>query len=214
MISKMIRYFINYILLVILIFAIFALAGCAPTLPILTPPFNQKITWEARKDQLQALENFEVRGKLAVDSASQHFSASFIWKQEKEHYALRLFGPMGMGMIKIKGDASSVTLQTSDKTIENTDPNRLFKKALGVTLPITELHYWIRSLPSPKSSRKLSFDAYYHLQQLSQDRWDIEYLDYSGIKNLDLPITILAKAEAVTIKLSIQQWKILCTPND
>jgi outer membrane lipoprotein LolB len=197
-----------YIRVFLSILILFALSNCVSTVPLLSPPFNQKLTWDARKTQLQTIHTFETQGMLSIQTPSQNLSASFCWQQHAENYRLRLFGPMGMGMILIHGNGSATVVKTSDKAFENQDPKFLFQQKLGFTPPIAELFYWLRSLPSPTMPAKLLFDPYHHLAQLSQNHWKINYLSYAGVKKFDLPNQITAVTPDIKIKLFIQRWKI------
>ena len=90
--------------------ALFAvLAGCR-TLPP-APPAGE--SWEVRRPQLQSVEHFALRGRLAVAAAGEGFNAGLRWTQEGNRSQVTLEGPLGVGGAQLTASGDDLTVVTA-----------------------------------------------------------------------------------------------------
>src|SRR5262252_8212869 len=88
-----------------------ALASCR-TVPVRQPPAQAQI-WETRRPQLQALERFELKGRVAVATGNDGFNARLRWTQDGNQTHMSLDGPLGAGGVQVNSNGSAVSIVTS-----------------------------------------------------------------------------------------------------
>jgi outer membrane lipoprotein LolB len=193
----------------ILLLLILATTACVHR-PGLTPPENLR----EHEKQLQAINAWQINGKLGIRTADDSGSASIKWTQEALDYQLNLSGPLGQKRMIITGQPGKVLMeQTGEPAREARSPEALIKKQLGWTLPVTQLAYWVRGLPAPKGRiARLEQNSDGLIASLQQGNWLILYTHYSNQtfndKTLALPGKIVAEYRDVRLTLVIRQWQL------
>jgi outer membrane lipoprotein LolB len=152
---------------------------------------------------------WSAHGAIAGNDDKKAWSATVYWKQLSAHnYALQLFGPVGVGTIKITGTPSHVTLVTSKgDRFESASAENLLAKQTGWNVPISNLYYWVRGLPAPNFSAKKSYDSQHRLSELHQDGWSVHYADYTMVNGAALPGKITLSNPPYRIKMVIKEWQ-------
>lgn len=192
-----------------LIMLVLATAACVHR-PGLTPPANLR----EHQQQLQAIGDWQLNGKLGIRTAEESGSASLKWVQQTASYQLNLAGPLGQKRMIISGQPGKVRLeQTGEPAQEAKTPEALIKKQLGWTLPVTQLAYWVRGVPAPKGRiTRLEQNDAGLIAQLQQGDWLITYSNYRDQafngKTLALPGKITAEYQDVRLILAIRQWQL------
>ncbi|MES2141944.1 MAG: lipoprotein insertase outer membrane protein LolB [Pseudomonadota bacterium] len=190
----------------------FFLSGCTsflqqPTVN-LNKPVNHYLPWTQRKTQLNALQNWQANGNIAIHTPKSGVNASFSWQQLNANYNLRLFGPFGTQSILLSGTPQQVSLVTHNQTYTAQNAERLLAQQLGLRLPVSELYYWLRGLPAPQSRYTINLDAYNRLLQLRQSHWRINYLHYTNIGNIDIPEHIELSNGQWKVKILVTRWNL------
>jgi len=189
-----------------LVFVLLLLTGCATT-PMAVAPENKHLTWEQRQKNLSALQNWNIKGLIAIHSAKDSFSANLQWQQTGNHYTILVFGPLGANSMKLTGMPGQVLLEMADgRKFHATNAESLLNEQLGWRLPVSNLFYWIRGLPAPHLAAQKNGDVYHHLTTLSQQGWQIQYLQYTQAHQLDLPSKIFLNAPGLSVKIVVSQW--------
>ena len=195
----------RYLLLLLALFV----SGCAHR-TTLTPP--QDVIEHQR--QLQAINAWQLTGKLGIRTANDSGSASVKWAQQLTTYQINLSGPLGQKSMIITGTPEKVRLeQTGAPAQEAKTAEALIKKTAGWTLPVTHLAYWVRGVPAPKLRiTQLQQNDSGLIAQLVQGDWHINYSNYrdqhfNGI-TLPLPGKITAEYNDVRLTLVIRQWHL------
>ncbi len=67
------------------------------------PVVKQPAGWVAEKVQRQQVSNWEIRGRLGLQTEKTGGSMDIIWKQAGEDYTIRLIAPLGAGNYMIQG---------------------------------------------------------------------------------------------------------------
>jgi outer membrane lipoprotein LolB len=188
---------------------IIALTGCS-TLPATKTANNLNSSWDSRQKALSALNTWQTKGAVAFKQGNEGTSASLYWEQiDKEHYTLILQGPLGAGAIKINGLPSSVTMTSQDnQTITAPSAEELLKTQTGWSLPVSYLYYWARGLPVPTLAAEIDYDTYHHITELKQAGWDIRYLQYTAVNDIDLPSKMTLQQSSFTTRLIFSQWTL------
>lgn len=196
---------LRYSLLIALLF----IGGCVHR-GSLTPP--QDIQEHQR--QLQAIGGWQLTGKLGIRTADDSGSASLKWDQQLANYQINLSGPLGQKRMIITGTPDKVRLeQTGEPAQEAKTAEALIKKAVGWTLPVAQLTYWVRGIPAPKLRiTHLQQNADGLLDQLSQGNWNLTYSNYRDQSfngtTLPLPGKITAEYNDVRLVLVIRDWRL------
>ncbi len=184
--------------------------ACASHQPATEAPENKTQSVEARTVDLSSIDNWYIKGAIGVKNEQDAWSASIYWKQRhKNNYTLQLFGPAGMGTLKIVSSGNRVTL-TNNKNETFTAPSSetLLEQQTGWYLPISNMYYWVRGMAVPSIPSQTTFDKYHHLKTLEQQGWDIQYLRYTSVKGIDLPSKIFMNYQKLGIKIVISSWEL------
>lgn len=197
---------IRYITLLV---SLLATAACVHQ-PSVTPPPNLL----EHQQRLQAIDDWQLTGKLGIRTTTDSGSASLKWVQGGAGYQLNISGPLGQKRMIITGQPGKVRIeQTGEPAQEAKTPEALIKKQLGWTLPVTQLAYWVRGVPAPKGRISLLEQNDEGLiARLQQGDWTITYSNYKDQTfngdNLVLPGKITAEYKDVRLILAIRQWQL------
>lgn len=182
------------------------ISSCSTIAP---PAPSVQIPVKDRETSLGRVENWQLNGKIAINTAHDSGSATIDWIQIRNRYTISLFGPLGSNSLKLAGSPGHVTVQTSDgKSASASSPEQLLAKVWGWRLPVSSMHYWIRGLPVPGIPAQSHFDSYGRLTQLNQQGYDVQYLAYTSSKGVDLPSKVFITSPALKVKVIVYGWKI------
>jgi outer membrane lipoprotein LolB len=165
------------------------------------PPLPAELL--AMQDNI-ALTNWQLSGKLGIRNQQQTKSAYLNWKQCGESFDIRLSGPLGQGGARLQGSRESVTLQTKDKTSSASDPEQLLQQQLGWSMPISQLQYWVRGIPSPNQGYRNNPGD----NGFEQAGWHISYLQLQQVDSLTLPAKAIATHPRLKLTLLLKNWQL------
>jgi outer membrane lipoprotein LolB len=182
-----------------------ALAGCR-TLPP-APPAGA--SWEIRRPQLQSLEHFALRGRVAVAADGEGFNANLRWTQDGDRSQVTLEGPLGVGGTQLTASGDDLTVVTSrGERIESTAAHAELAARLGFDPPLTSLRYWVLGVPDPAQPASESLDpAQQRLSALTQGGWHVEYQSYGSTGGEPLPARMTLQRDAVRVRLLVDNWQ-------
>jgi len=181
------------------------LAGCR-TLP---PSPRAGESWEVRRPQLQALEHFTLRGRVAVAAGSEGFNAGLRWTQEGNRSQVTLEGPLGVGGAQLSTSGDDLTVVTArGERIESAAAHAELAARLGFDPPLSSLRYWVLGVPDPGQPASESLDpAQQRLTALTQAGWHVEYQSYSAASGEALPARMTLQRDAVRVRLLVDDWQ-------
>jgi outer membrane lipoprotein LolB len=182
------------------------IAGCASVGPI--DQGRASAAWDSRRAKLQAIDHFSVEAR-AVATGALSGSASLNWHQAPHEFDLRVTGPLGVSALTMAGDENEVRVRTKKEKFTTNDPEGTLRKALGWTLPLRGLRYWVLSLPSPNSEYNVNLDQDGLVETLTQDGWVLEYTDYMDVDKIELPRRILLTQGGLKLRVLIDRWSDL-----
>lgn len=195
--------YLRHALIVLLSAAFMVTGGCVSTQKGDLP------TTQLSRQQLYELDTWTAEGKLGLRVNGKGNSASFSWQNEGQDYLLRLHGPFGQGKVSLQKENGRVTLESKDHNDTARSPEQLMEDALGWTLPISELVYWIKGLPSRESPvTRQSENTLGKLETLEQQGWHIRYSNYAAENGVMLPYKIIANRDNVRLVLAIKRWHL------
>src|SRR3569833_4470103 len=119
------------------------LASCR-TVPVHQEAPGPAQSWEARRPQLQARDRFELKGRVAVATGSDGFTARLRWTQSGKQTRMSLDGPLGAGGVQITSDGSAVSIVTSrGDRLENEAAKAELTNRLGFVFLFVCFCFWV-----------------------------------------------------------------------
>ncbi|MBU1396005.1 MAG: lipoprotein insertase outer membrane protein LolB [Gammaproteobacteria bacterium] len=169
-------------------------AGCASMPPPLSP------------DAVPPLSvNWTLQGRIGVQAGEQSLSGQIHWQHGAETDEVLLTSPLGQGVARIVRDADGVALEVPNQpTRRAPDAESLTREALGYTLPVAGLAWWMQARPDPDSPFEATRNAAGRLAQLKQNGWVIDYLQYAADGR---PRKLAVAREGLQIRLVADSWQ-------
>ncbi len=161
-----------------------------------------------QQKKLARLTHWYVMGRVGIINGQYGWHANFQWDQKDSVYRITLFSPLGQNFVLIEGDGQTVVAYLKDgRNLTAPDPDTLLQQALGLSFPISGLHYWLRGLPDPgHTTLSMRNNANGQLTHLEQNGWLIDYTEYVQVDFQELPASVIMHHHDLSIKLVIEQW--------
>jgi outer membrane lipoprotein LolB len=178
------------------------LAGCAQ---LAGPPPARAVPIAAG----EAPPPFRLAGRVSVKSAEQSFSGGLRWAHEDAADEILLNSPLGQGVAELRRRGGRVTLTDAEGRQREADSGEaLLEAALGVSLPLEGLVYWLHARPRPGGAYNLEEDASGRVTRMEQDGWRIEYDRYQPRGDRWQPGRIFAqRGEGLEFRLVVDTWE-------
>lgn len=179
------------------------LAGCV------TPPSPPPGMSPAQHAGLLALEHWRVEGKLGIKAPRASESALLDWRQQGEHFDITLSGPLGGARAHLAGTPRQLSLaQPGQPTRHARDADELLSDALGWSVPVEELRYWVRGLASP-GTRVQDMQAQGGvLVALRQAGWTLQFSQHREQDGLVLPGRLVMERDGLRLTLIARRWTL------
>lgn len=147
---------------------------------------------------------------MSLKANEESFSGGMTWWHAAKQQELLLSTPLGQGVAELRGDEQSVELRDSEGRLHRAaDAETLVRQALGLTLPLKGLAWWVVGNPRPGVSYQAEADADGRLAVLKQDGWRIEFSRYAQTGGHYLPGKLVARrADALEIRLVVDKWEL------
>ncbi|MDZ7662060.1 lipoprotein insertase outer membrane protein LolB [Thiohalophilus sp.] len=182
------------------------LAGCAAPPADRGPPPDR----EARQQQLDALDSWRVKGRVAIINGTEAWHLNVIWRQQDDEYHIELWGPFGSGRVQLEGDAQGVRLVDSHRrTYYARDPESLLYEHTGVKMPVSGLRYWILGLTDPQQDQQQPRrDERDRLASVQQGSWYVNFRRYTRLGQVVLPDRLWVDKDDLQVKLVVDDWQL------
>ncbi len=175
--------------------SLLALAGCAtsPSLPSGGLPLSAE-TWT-------------LQGRFSVESGEERVSGLIRWQHRGANDELLLTSPLGQVVVRIALDADGAVLELPKQPLRRApDADALTREALGYTLPVAGLAWWVQARPDPARAFDATRDGSGRLAELKQDGWTIEYQQYAD-SPAGYPRKLRVSREDIDIRLVADSWE-------
>ena len=162
------------------------------------------------KPQLLKLNSWKIKGVLGIIYNNKAESANYIYTQDGDKFSIKLYGPLGIGGVQIKGDSNQVTLENSKgQKIQAKDAKSLMIEQLGWYVPVAGLKYWVKGVAIPSIKYKSKLNHNNLVEMLEQNGWDVSYKSYKFVDSkYPLPSKIRMFRDNLIIKIVIKSWQI------
>lgn len=182
--------------------------GCAVTPPAVISPAD----WDTVMLQRQALTQWGMTGRAAVAAANDGWNANMEWRQKDRQSELKLRGNFGIGGIRVLSDGGSLDIETSKgEKFSGDEAAAMLERALGVSLPLRPLRFWLLGVPEPDVSALTQFDSQGRVSQMDQDGWHMTYDRYESTNpphNAAMPGRIVLEKGDVRVRVVVDRWRL------
>lgn len=201
--------------------ALLVVAGCgiAPLRPAAEDPER---VWSERVQRMKSVEEWEIRGRLAVKTSKRGETVNMFWVREGTHHRISLYGPMGAGGVILTLDEDGAMLRDNkDKTYHDDSAEALLSRVAGWRVPFQSMQYWVLGVAAPGGEYEKELDRWGRLIALTQNGWRIEITDYHYYDGRDMPRKMVLNAlpgtehiiedragenETIQVKAIVTRW--------
>jgi len=173
------------------------------------PPIDD--LWQSQQAAAGDVREWNLYARAALRLEGEAYNIGIRWQRWRdERFMILLEAPFGQGVFRIDSNEPGVyrLLLPDGQSFENTTAEALLEDAVGWSLPISGLDFWIRGLPHPQSAYSHRLDSRGRARSIRQDGWDIEYQEYKPAPDgPQLPRRMRLVDETVTLKLVIEHWQ-------
>jgi len=157
---------------------------------------------------------FRLEGRVSVKANEESFAGGMTWGHASDQQELLLRTPLGQGVAELRGDSEGVELRDSEGRLHRAaDAETLVHQALGVTLPLKGLAWWVIGSVRPDAPYQAEPDGEGRLAVLYQDGWRIEFSRYAQAGGRFLPGKLVARrADDLEIRLVVDSWDLSWEP--
>ncbi len=178
------------------------LSGCAHL-----RPGEDGLSYPERQARLEAVDSWQMNGRIAVDTGERAFQGRFQWTQTSNEIELSIRSPLGTGILQIAGPPERLTVRARGETWELTDPEPELSALLGWWLPVRSLRAWLLGFSDPAFSTNEEFGPDRMLQSLEQRLWQLNYVSYQLEEGLLLPRRIDLTHGGVALRVIVDRWQ-------
>ncbi len=157
---------------------------------------------------MQAIDSWQLKGKLAYRNDADSGSAWFDWSQRGEQFTIYLSGPFGVGTVQISGNAQTITLsQPGEADINAHSSSELTQQLFGWQLPVEQMRSWVRGIPASSSSGTIkTFSEEGLLESLQENDWQLTINRYQAGPHGPLPGRIKGHSDKLSFTLLLKEW--------
>jgi outer membrane lipoprotein LolB len=215
--------------LLIVVVLLLAVVGCTTT-PLPVVEALDSPAYAARQQRLAALDNWTLRGQVALNHTHTSLAGQLYWQQRQQQLDLNLRDTFGRNRLKISSDGQQATLDIDDKHYQTDDAEALLADVADLDLPLSRLPGWLRgaagdeclltALAVPQAT--ITAEAEIETQATSEidsgapaalicdldnKRWQISYHSWQQVKGESLPRKLTITGPDLTLKLAISRWQ-------
>ena len=152
---------------------------------------------------------FDMSARVVVSYDGRAFSSGVRWEHAGQRDEIWLLSPIGQTLAYITAGPDGATLTSADqKQYRATSVERLTREALGWELPLSRLQFWVQGKAVPGSTPgTVERDASERLTALTQDGWNIAFVNYPPDEHGGLPRRLVLGNGAQEIRLVIDAWR-------
>jgi outer membrane lipoprotein LolB len=184
------------------------LAACATTPPLLPAEAGERAL-ERRREALASLKTWTLTGRIAIQTEDEGWNATLKWRQAQDAFDIRIAGPFGGGGLSLQGGPHGVVMRTAEQDVYYAaDAETLLYEHSRLALPVEGLRLWVLGLPSPGQSSQSSVDVHGRLTKLSQAGWEMKFLRYAAVGDIELPTKIFLSNESLEVRLVVDTWDL------
>jgi outer membrane lipoprotein LolB len=192
----------------LLILLLFFLNACTGVVVKESAP-GGSAAYQTRADQLDAVSEWGLVGKISLDDGDQGGSGRLQWDIKGNASEMDFHGALGRGAWNLQIEPGMVMLREANGAESSShDVNTLVQDRIGWSIPVAALQWWVRGLAAPGTTEKEELDARGLLKSLDQFGWRIDFNRYKLIGETELPVRLDAVRGDYRVKLAISRWRM------
>lgn len=180
------------------------LSACATQQGVDLPDISR---WESRQVILGELDKWQFSGRIAVKTSDDGFNGKLRWIQDEDAFRATVSGPLGIGTVRIEGDADGVEIIDKDGTatvLQNVEMELYYR--YGWTIPVESLRYWVLGIPDPRVPADTEFDDLERVSRIKQRGWSVDVGAYREAGGQQMPARLVASSLETSVRLVIDKW--------
>ena len=154
--------------------------------------------------------NFTAAGRVAArvtGDAKRGFSGAFAWTHRPAEDVVELLTPLGQIAARMTMTAAGADIELPDgRRTFTSDPEQFLTDALGVTLPVAALSYWLQAVPLARVPFRAEGDAMGRPVTLWQNGWQIQYTMYADETTGAYPTRLQLTQGDIEARMIISEW--------
>lgn len=214
---------LNMLKLFQMLLLLVALGACASQPKIVGPAIeSQTSEWRSDRQHFSVVAQTQLdtpfwrySAKIGLRSNTIKESANVVWQMSDQSNSIRLFGPLGMGAVKLEFDQYGVELSDNEGVVhQGQNAQELLTDIIGWPLPIDALSRWLFLQPDLSQPFQYRLNDSGQLDAIRQFGWQINYRDYRDYNGRQLPRKLAAekyfestKLGPVAVKLITKDWQ-------
>jgi outer membrane lipoprotein LolB len=178
-----------------------SVAACAHV-----PTGSDGLNFVQRQARLASLDQWQLRGRIAVETDDRAFQGSLAWAVEPDGISLTVRGPLGAGAMQVTGTPERLVLISRGEQRVLSDPESELSALLGWWMPVQSLRYWLLGLPDPDYAANANYGQDGVVTTLEQRLWQLSYDRYAMTNGLLLPQRIALRHRELSMNLVVDRW--------
>jgi outer membrane lipoprotein LolB len=154
--------------------------------------------------------NFTAAGRVAArvtGDAKRGFSGAFAWTHRPAEDVVELLTPLGQIAARMTMTSAGAEIELPDgQRTFTSDPEQFLTDALGVTLPVAALSYWLQAVPLARVPFRAEGDAMGRPVTLWQNGWQIQYTMYADETTGAYPTRLQLTQGDNEARIIISEW--------
>lgn len=185
------------------------LAACSPLAKRVAEDPAAVQAYESRLALLEAIEAWEITGRLAITDGKEGGSGALIWEQHGDVTRMNFRGTLSQGNWQLDAGPGGAELRLGDGTRhEAPDVEALVRSHVGWNVPVGALSFWVRGLAAGESWDERRLDESGRLLRLRQAGWTVEIDRYRDDGVMALPSRLTARRGDYAVKLVVKEWRL------
>lgn len=155
---------------------------------------------------------FELSGRISVRQGQRGDFGQLRWTRAKDTQKIVLLSPLGQTVAEIsQSDDQPAVLRIGSERRTAASFEALAHEALGASVPIGDIAYWIQGLTDTQSGEASigQNDVAGRPQRLSHAGWEIHIEGYRRLGEATIASRLTAVKDDSVIKIVIDEWKPL-----
>ena len=184
------------------------LSGCGSLLELMSSE-RESTTWEVHSRALSRFQTWTMVARLVVRTGGEASRVTVRWRQMHDTYNLRFTALFGAGLFELEGLGTGVEAKfADDRRVRAASAETLLQRALGWSVPLEGLRYWIVGVPAPdEAAASIEFDGQGRLARLQQSGWTVIYEEYVDVDDLSLPRRIRFSSATIDATVVVRRWQ-------
>ncbi len=171
---------------------------------------STKFDMTALETKLKKLDKWTARGVIGIRFNSKADLANYVYSQDGDDYSIKLYGPLGIVSVEIKGNSDKVVfIDNKGKETQEDNVENLMMQHLGWYVPVEVLKSLIKGVPVSDKDTNRQIDDHNLVEVLLEKGWEIDYSNYKMFDGeYPLPTKIKMTRDSVSLKIIVKSWVV------